>query len=145
MLWCGRQVKMCPTRRRRVSPTIIETCWAHFHLLAIPDHGGQKVNKFLIFSYVHKMSMLYTWTYLMYLHIYVSSAYSLWIVQTMALRLVGLAFEVNSTLKSTKSLNSLRAPMGDNVGDQLEPSAVDIIAYSYFFIGLHRGIFIHYT
>jgi hypothetical protein len=38
-------VKMCPTRRRRVSPTIIDACWAHFHLSAIPDRGDQKVNK----------------------------------------------------------------------------------------------------
>jgi cellulose synthase/poly-beta-1,6-N-acetylglucosamine synthase-like glycosyltransferase len=46
----GRQVKMCPTRRRRVSPMIIDAIWAHFQLSAILDHGGQKVNR-LIFLF----------------------------------------------------------------------------------------------
>jgi hypothetical protein len=41
----GRLVKMCPTRRRRVSPTIIDASWAHCHLSAIPDRGGQKVKQ----------------------------------------------------------------------------------------------------
>jgi hypothetical protein len=38
----GGQVKKCPTRvnnRRRYTTT---ACWAHFHLSAIPDRGGQK-------------------------------------------------------------------------------------------------------
>jgi hypothetical protein len=43
MVGYGRQLKMCATRRRRVSPTIIDAYWAHIHLSAIPDRGGQKV------------------------------------------------------------------------------------------------------
>jgi hypothetical protein len=35
--------KMCPIRRRRVSPTIIDACWAHFHLSAKPTVAGKSL------------------------------------------------------------------------------------------------------
>jgi hypothetical protein len=38
-----------------VSPTIIDACWAHFHLSDIPDRGGQKVKEYLKFVFVHAL------------------------------------------------------------------------------------------
>lgn len=75
----------------------------------------------------------------------------------MALRLVGLAFEVNSeqgpvqgpipgtsqqpstSHTSAVKLTTSVSKQSEDHGKPVEPSAVDIISYSYFFIGLHKG------
>lgn len=58
----------------------------------------------------------------------------------MALRLVGLAFELSSVEKiHSSSMSSLKLPIGDSDIPPVEPSAVDIISYTCFFIGLHKG------
>lgn len=90
--------------------------------------------------------MAYVWTYLLYLHYTIASyQYVIWLHQIIALRLVGLAFEVNNADKvkpGVKNIPVKTAPK-DNVGDIAElsqlPSAPDIIAYSFYFIGLHKG------
>ncbi|XP_052753456.1 lysophospholipid acyltransferase 7-like isoform X2 [Galleria mellonella] len=93
--------------------------------------------------FVHQISIAYTWTYLLYLHFNLTSTkYVLWIHQTMALRLVGLAFEVNMADRSKmfqRGLSSSKMPIDDSNGLSSEPSILDIVAYSYFFIGLHKG------
>ncbi|XP_053610083.1 lysophospholipid acyltransferase 7-like [Plodia interpunctella] len=94
--------------------------------------------------YVHHLSMAYTWTYLIYMYYYAAtSQYVIWLHQAMALKLVGLAFEINNHDKRT---NPNRPPMpnntmtsGDNQVMTTEPTAVDIITYSFFFIGIHKG------
>ncbi|XP_049873463.1 lysophospholipid acyltransferase 7-like [Pectinophora gossypiella] len=95
--------------------------------------------------YIHQMSLAYTWIYLIYLHVTLRSVYAIWMHQTIALRLVGLAFEVYMAAKPQKNKpTSSKQSMEKYTGiepdvSSVDPSAVDIITYSYFFVGLHRG------
>lgn len=142
---------------------------------------------------MHHLSLAYTWMYLIYLRYNIDSTiYVFWLHQTMALRLVGLAFElctpekgnrptVTSKVPSTKNVNlsiksekpssntlpskesnpkgqqsssdkmvsgsgksSLPKTVGDHNSVSIEPSAIDIIAYAYYFIGLHKGVLLQY-
>lgn len=67
--------------------------------------------------------------------------YIIWLHQTLALKLVGLAFEINAVqIKTdTKGVSVSKLTIGDSDTTTPEPTAADIIAYSYYFIGLHRG------
>lgn len=76
----------------------------------------------------------------------------IWLHQTIALRLVGLAFEVHITskskLKGAKGVEMKGSVTSRPSLQELEtltsnPTAVDIITYAYFFIGLHKGIIIY--
>ncbi|CAG4971840.1 unnamed protein product [Colias eurytheme] len=91
--------------------------------------------------YLHQVSMAYTWLYMFYLHQNAVNDYVLWVHQTLALRLVGLAFELNMAqkIKSEPRVSMTKMNMGDNDVLSTDPSAVDIITYAYYFIGLHRG------
>ncbi|XP_013194396.2 lysophospholipid acyltransferase 7 [Amyelois transitella] len=94
--------------------------------------------------YVHQLSLAYTWTYLFYLYYnVVTTQYVLWLNQAMALKLVGLAFEVNHHDKATnpnrQTLSSAKLSVGDNEVITSEPTAIDIITYTFFFIGIHKG------
>ncbi|CAK1551110.1 unnamed protein product [Leptosia nina] len=91
--------------------------------------------------YVHQISLAYTWMYLLYVHIYVLDIYVIWIHQALALRLVGLAFEifVAQRAKTEGRVSLTRMTIGENDLLTVDPSAIDIITYAYFFIGLHKG------
>ena len=56
---------------------------------------------------------------------------------------MGLAFEINgSQFKvaiDTKRVSLSKINIGDTENSTPEPSAADIIAYAFYFIGLHRG------
>ncbi|XP_045516667.1 lysophospholipid acyltransferase 7-like [Pieris brassicae] len=91
--------------------------------------------------YLHQISLAYTWMYLFYLHYYLPPNYVIWIYQTLALRLVGLAFEIHLAhrAKGETRVSVTRVTIGDSDLITNDPSAVDIITYTYFFIGLHKG------
>ncbi|XP_063826066.1 lysophospholipid acyltransferase 7-like isoform X2 [Ostrinia nubilalis] len=117
-------------------------CGQHIYHTVLMVWGNVVIIKCCDKRYVHQISMVYTWTYLLYLHFNLScSVYVKWLHQTLALRLVGLAFEMSSLEKTgaSRSMSSIRLPMGDSDIPLVEPTAVDIIAYTYFFIGLHKG------
>uniref|UniRef100_A0A2A4IYZ5 Lysophospholipid acyltransferase 7 n=1 Tax=Heliothis virescens TaxID=7102 RepID=A0A2A4IYZ5_HELVI len=127
-------------------------------------------------GYIHHLSLAYTWLYLIYLNFNLDVTNNvLWIHQAVALRLVGLAFEINMAEKARRqpppkvaTIANNSIPNIDEVANKLsnqaaqhatsvaknsankftlsdmgfvptEPSAVDIIAYAYYFIGLHKG------
>ncbi|KAL0883113.1 hypothetical protein ABMA27_016572 [Loxostege sticticalis] len=116
-------------------------CGQHIYHTLLLVWGNVVIIKCCDKRYVHQLSMVYTWTYLLYMHFnLVSSVYVKWLHQTMALRLVGLAFELSSVEKiHSSSMSSLKLPIGDSDVPPVEPSAVDIISYTCFFIGLHKG------
>ncbi|XP_061716162.1 lysophospholipid acyltransferase 7-like [Cydia pomonella] len=94
--------------------------------------------------YVHKMSLSFTWMFLLYLYFHVGcTKYAGWLFQTLSLRLVGLAFEINIYDQSTSKTETKTAPhkvpasLPDERVTQL--SAADIATYAYFFIGIHKG------
>ncbi|XP_050350471.1 lysophospholipid acyltransferase 7-like isoform X1 [Nymphalis io] len=91
--------------------------------------------------YLHQISLAFTWIYLLYLHLNVTNIYIIWLNQTLALKLVGLAFEMNAVQIRTdaKGISVSKINIRDVDSIPPEPSAADIIAYSYYFIGLHRG------
>lgn len=161
--------------------------------MLVTNNHNLNVLIFFVFSYMHHLSLAYTWMYLVYLRYNIDSTiYVLWLHQTMALRLVGLAFElctpergiarpsasnkvpglktINLSIKSEKpSSNTLpskesnpkgqqsssektgstgkssfsKMTVGDHNAVSIEPSAIDIIAYAYYFIGLHKGVLLH--
>ncbi|XP_004932164.3 lysophospholipid acyltransferase 7 isoform X1 [Bombyx mori] len=93
--------------------------------------------------YVHQMSLGFTWLDLLYIHCNVDDAvYAIWVHQTIALRLVGLAFELNSAdmtkLEQKPGPSSVKINIADVDSIHVEPYAVDIIAYAFFFVGLHK-------
>ncbi|RVE41353.1 hypothetical protein evm_014000 [Chilo suppressalis] len=116
-------------------------CGCHIYHSVFIVWGNVIIIKCCDRRYVHQMSMLYTWTYLLYLHCNALPLYVMWMHQTMALRLVGLAFEVNSLVKNNNStVPSSTVRFADDANALTAvPNAVDIIAYSYYFIGLHKG------
>lgn len=85
------------------------------------------------------LSLVFTWMYLWYMHLNVTNIYVIWLHQTLALKLVGLAFEMSAV--HLKSEGKVVAVSKMNITDNSppEPTATDIISYAYFFIGLHRG------
>lgn len=88
------------------------------------------------------MSLAWTWLYLLYLHIHLVNAdYVIWIHQTIALRLVGMAFEMHSGDTKPKASSSVKInnSNGDTDHDVGKPSVLEIVTYSFFFIGLHKG------
>uniref|UniRef100_A0A2H1V1D5 Lysophospholipid acyltransferase 7 n=1 Tax=Spodoptera frugiperda TaxID=7108 RepID=A0A2H1V1D5_SPOFR len=116
--------------------------------------------------YIHHLSIAYTWLYLIYITFNIDiSHYVLWVHQAIALRLVGLAFEITLAEKAkrqpiagsqaskaskyskesdlysdgTSKSSTHRLNVGDLAYVPTEPSAVDIISYAYYFIGLHKG------
>ncbi|KAJ8722113.1 hypothetical protein PYW08_004515 [Mythimna loreyi] len=128
--------------------------------------------------YIHQLSFAYTWLYLMYMNynMDVTTNYVLWIHQVIALRLVGLAFEItmsekvklysqrhslkgdakplfskhqldSSPTSNQNILSTNRFTRSSAVGYEyadlssapVEPSVLDVISYTYYFIGLHRG------
>lgn len=102
------------------------------------------LNYFINYRYLHQISLAYTWMYLLFLHFNINDIYIIWLHQTLALKLVGLAFEINgSQFKiaiDAKRVSVSKMNIGDSDNtDTPEPSAADIIAYAYYFIGLHRG------
>ncbi|KAM3965091.1 lysophospholipid acyltransferase 7 [Aphomia sociella] len=119
-------------------------CGTHFYHTIFLVWGNIIIIRCCDRRYVHQMSMVYTWTYLLYMHFNLTcnTKYETWLYQAIALRLVGLAFEVNIADKSKvfqRGLPSSKFLIGDSDNVSSEPTAVDIIAYSYFFIGLHKG------
>ncbi|XP_075978117.1 membrane-bound acylglycerophosphatidylinositol O-acyltransferase frj-like isoform X2 [Anticarsia gemmatalis] len=95
--------------------------------------------------YVHQLSLAYTWTYLSYLSFNVKREgwpYDHWIHQTIALRLVGLAFEiymVDKAKNETSKASPSKLTLGDPENMVEDPTALEIISYAYYFIGLHKG------
>lgn len=101
------------------------------------------------------MCFVSTWAYLTYLHIYViQSLYTKWVCQIVALRVVGLAFEVQRLQRlnrfqvpytaSTATLyreNEVQMRWGFEPPEviNIEPTAVDMISYAFYFIGIHKG------
>ncbi|XP_026327538.1 uncharacterized protein LOC113235835 isoform X2 [Hyposmocoma kahamanoa] len=60
-------------------------------------------------SYVHRISLLYTFFLLLYFQLNVKeSVYELWIFQVLTLRMVGMAFEVNLAYKSKVAKEALK-------------------------------------
>ncbi|XP_032517578.2 lysophospholipid acyltransferase 7-like [Danaus plexippus] len=95
--------------------------------------------------YLHQISMAYTWLYLLYLHSYVINDYVIWIHQSMALKLVGLAFEMNAVhVKAEGKSPVSKINLRDMDNTPPDPSAADIIAYAFYFIGIHRGPYYRY-
>ncbi|XP_047029773.1 lysophospholipid acyltransferase 7-like [Helicoverpa zea] len=127
-------------------------------------------------QYIHHLSLAYTWLYLIYMNFNLNITNNvLWIHQAVALRLVGLAFEINLAEKAKRQsppkmpvVSNNSVPKINDVANKVstqpaqstnggakssankftlsdmgfvptEPSAVDIIAYAYYFIGLHKG------
>ncbi|XP_072949277.1 lysophospholipid acyltransferase 7-like isoform X2 [Epargyreus clarus] len=91
--------------------------------------------------YVHQMSLAYTWLYLSYLHWSLQkNCYIIWLHQTLALRLVGLAFEISTyqRLKVDPGMSTIKPNM-DNECLSTDPSAGDIISYAFYFTGIHKG------
>lgn len=100
------------------------------------------------YSYLHHLSLSYTWTYLAYMHIieqYHGLPYIMWIHQAIALRLVGMAFEITLNERIKNETHEQKNQSSKSLFDDLEnsipeePKAIEIIAYAYFFIGLHKG------
>ncbi|XP_063624112.1 lysophospholipid acyltransferase 7-like [Cydia splendana] len=95
--------------------------------------------------FVHKMSLLFTWMFLLYLYFYVGcTKYAGWLFQTLSLRLVGLAFEIylydQTIINKTENKSDphkVPASLLDEKVTQL--TAADIATYAFFFIGIHRG------
>ncbi|XP_063383481.1 lysophospholipid acyltransferase 7-like [Cydia fagiglandana] len=95
--------------------------------------------------FVHKMSLSFTWMFLLYLYFHVGcTKYAGWLFQTLSLRLVGLAFEIylydqtTSNKTETKSApHKVPASLLDEKVTQL--TAADIATYAFFFIGIHKG------
>ncbi|XP_047991567.1 lysophospholipid acyltransferase 7 [Leguminivora glycinivorella] len=91
--------------------------------------------------YVHKISLFFTWMFLLHLYFNVGcTKYSGWLFQTMALRLVGLAFEIyifDQIPSKPEPKNAPKVPTTDERITQL--TAADIVMYAYFFIGIHKG------
>lgn len=68
------------------------------------------------FSYVHRISFMYTWLLLLYFQLNVKrSIYELWIFQVLTLRLVGMAFEVNLAYKSKLAQKSIKKSQNEPV------------------------------
>lgn len=58
----------------------------------------------------------------------------------MALKLVGLAFEMNAVhVKAEGKSPVSKINLRDMDNTPPDPSAADIIAYAFYFIGIHRG------
>ncbi|KAH9644907.1 hypothetical protein HF086_007995 [Spodoptera exigua] len=115
--------------------------------------------------YIHHLSIAYTWLYLIYMTYNIDfTYYVMWVHQAIALRLVGLAFEITLAEKTRRQpptakgaqaskaiklskepdVNSDVASKGSNhrLNDlplMTDPTAIDIISYAYYFIGLHKG------
>lgn len=77
--------------------------------------------------------------YLFYIHLDISSTYVIWLYQILALRLVGLAFEIRAVDKPKSESKAAASSMADTSNTVMEPTAIDIISYAYYFIGLHKG------
>ncbi|XP_041979531.1 lysophospholipid acyltransferase 7-like isoform X2 [Aricia agestis] len=89
---------------------------------------------------IHLLSLLYTWSHLLYLHYQVPDIYIIWLHQMQALKLVGLAFEINAnTIYSRAKENVIYFRIDANEPICEAPSTSDIVAYSFCFIGLHKG------
>ncbi|XP_023946394.2 lysophospholipid acyltransferase 7-like [Bicyclus anynana] len=88
--------------------------------------------------FMHQLSFTFTWMLLCYVHLNITNIYVIWLHQTLALKLVGLAFEMCAAQmrSDTKSVGASKANDTDTTP---EPTAIDIISYAYFFIGLHKG------
>lgn len=105
---------------------------------------------------MHQFSFIFTWAYLTYLHLYaIQSLYTKWVLQTVALRVVGLAFEMNRLqgqnrfqmpyAQSTATLfreNEAKMRWGIERFEvvNVEPTAVDMMCYAFYFIGIHKGM-----
>ncbi|KOB72502.1 putative leukocyte receptor cluster lrc 4 [Operophtera brumata] len=78
--------------------------------------------------YVHQISLGWTWLYLLYMHIrLVNAVYVVWLNQNIALRLVGMAFEMHGAVTQTTNRPSTSATStGVNDRDVFNPSALDI-------------------
>ncbi|CAB3222007.1 unnamed protein product [Arctia plantaginis] len=123
-------------------------CGTHIYHSVLITWGNIIIIKCCDKRYLHHISLSYTWTYLAYMHIiekYQSLPYILWVHQAIALRLVGMAFEIslNERIKNEaqEQKNQSSKPTVDNVENSIpeDPKAIEIIAYAYFFIGLHKG------
>lgn len=100
--------------------------------------SNNNLNTMIVSSYVHQFSLAFSWIYLMYMHYHAEcSEYVIWLHQTLALRLVGLAFELHITDRTKTELNT-GAPNDQEVVN-LKPPTSDIISYAYYFIGIHKG------
>ncbi|XP_045536646.1 lysophospholipid acyltransferase 7 [Papilio machaon] len=89
--------------------------------------------------YVHQISLAYSWTYLLYIHHNVPShSYMIGIFQIIALRLVGLACELSIP---EKPRSNYRETTPNEAEVMPVPEAVDILAYAYYFIGIHKGTY----
>ncbi|XP_045773317.1 lysophospholipid acyltransferase 7-like [Maniola jurtina] len=87
--------------------------------------------------YMNQISLVFTWMYLWYMHLNVTNIYVIWLHQTLALKLVGLAFEMCAVQVTSDGKAVGVSKNTDSITP--EPTAMDIMSYAYFFIGLHRG------
>ncbi|KPI94376.1 Lysophospholipid acyltransferase 7 [Papilio xuthus] len=88
--------------------------------------------------YVHQISLAYSWTYLLYVHHNVPShSYMIGIFQIIALRLVGLACELSI---AEKPRLNYRETTPNEAEVMPVPEAVDMLAYAYYFIGIHKAL-----
>ncbi|VVC89225.1 unnamed protein product [Leptidea sinapis] len=115
-------------------------CGQQIFYTAIMVWGNLIIIKCCDRRYMHQLCLTFTWIFLIYLHFNTYTKYALWIYQAMALRLVGLAFEMHHAqlAKSDQTKSNSRLNMGDFDFLTKDPSAVEIITYAYFFIGLHK-------
>ncbi|XP_045448229.1 lysophospholipid acyltransferase 7-like, partial [Melitaea cinxia] len=116
-------------------------CGHYMYHSALMVWGNIVIIKCCDRRYLHQISLAFTWMYLIYLHINVTNIYVIWLHQTLALKLVGLSFEMNAVQIKTdaKGISVSKMNIGDIDNVPPEPTAADIIAYSYHYVGLHRG------
>ncbi|XP_039753349.1 lysophospholipid acyltransferase 7-like [Pararge aegeria] len=88
--------------------------------------------------YLNQISFAFTWMYLWYMHLNITNMYVICLHQTLALKLVGLAFEM-SAVQIRSDAKGVGVSKSNDTDILSEPTATDIISYAYFFIGLHRG------
>ncbi|KAJ0176596.1 hypothetical protein K1T71_007775 [Dendrolimus kikuchii] len=115
-------------------------CGHHIYHSVLMVWGNIIIIKCCDKRYLHQMSLAFTWIYLFYIHLNLTGTYIIWIHQMLALRLVGLAFEMRALEKpkfEPKAASTSTVVAADNT--MMEPTAVDIISYAYYFIGLHKG------
>ncbi|KAJ2949136.1 hypothetical protein O0L34_g6077 [Tuta absoluta] len=94
-------------------------------------------------NYRHQLNVAYTWIYLIYMNCNAHmTVYIMWLHQTIALRLVGLAIELHISDRDRNNVEKNKDEDKSNVSTipvTSDPTAVDIVSYAFFFIGLHNG------
>lgn len=89
---------------------------------------------------MHLVSLAYTWTHLFFLHCNLSHAEHVIIIhQNIALRLVGIAFEVYKARRERSTSAQSVEITESNDETMLEVTAADVFSYAFCFIGLHKG------